>query len=35
MASVTKCIFAVAGLKDIFDFVDDKSAALATVQHVS
>jgi anti-anti-sigma regulatory factor len=35
MASVTKCIFAVAGLKDIFVFVDDKSAALATVQHVS
>ncbi len=33
MASVTKCIFVVAGLKDIFEFVDDKSAALAAVQH--
>jgi anti-anti-sigma factor len=33
MASVTKCIFVVAGLKDIFKFVDDKSAALAAVQH--
>ena len=33
MASVTKCIFVVAGLKEIFEFVDDKSAALAAVQH--
>jgi hypothetical protein len=31
MASVTKCIFVVAGLKEIFEFVDDKSAALAAV----
>ena len=31
MATITKCIFVVAGLKDIFDFVDDKSAALAVV----
>jgi hypothetical protein len=30
---MTKCIFVVAGLKDIFEFVDDKSAALAAVQH--
>jgi len=35
MASVTKCIFVVAGLKDIFEFVDDKSAALAVVQHAN
>lgn len=33
VAPMTKCIFAVAGLKDIFEFVDDKSAALAAVQH--
>jgi anti-anti-sigma factor len=33
MATVTKCIFVVAGLKDIFEFVDDKSAAFAAVQH--
>jgi anti-anti-sigma factor len=32
VASVTKCIFAVAGLKEIFEFVDDKPAALLTVQ---
>jgi anti-anti-sigma factor len=34
-APMTKCIFVVAGLKDIFEFVDDKSAALAIVQHAS
>jgi len=33
VAPMTKCIFVVAGLKDIFEFVDDKSAALAAVQH--
>jgi len=32
---LTKCIFVVAGLKDIFEFVDDKFAALAAVQHVN
>jgi anti-anti-sigma factor len=33
VAPMTKCIFVIAGLKDIFEFVDDKSAALAAVQH--
>jgi anti-anti-sigma factor len=33
VAPMTKCIFVVAGLKDIFEFVDDKSTALAAVQH--
>jgi len=35
VATVTKCIFVVAGLKDIFEFVDDKFAALAAVQRAS
>jgi len=35
VAPMTKCIFVVAGLKDIFEFVDDKSAALAAVQHAN
>jgi hypothetical protein len=30
---VTKCIFVVTGLKDIFEFANDKSAALSAVQH--
>ena len=33
VAPVTKCIFVVAGLKDVFDFAGDKSAALSAVQH--
>ena len=35
VAPMTKCIFVVAGLKDIFEFVDDKSTALAAVQHAN
>jgi anti-anti-sigma regulatory factor len=31
VATVTKCIFVVAGLNDIFEFVDDRSKAMATV----
>lgn len=34
VATVTKCIFVVAGLNDVFEFVDDQSAALVAVQHV-
>lgn len=29
--TVTKCIFVVAGLNEVFEFADDRSAALATV----
>jgi len=32
VATVTKCIFVVAGLNEVFKFVDDISSALATVQ---
>ncbi len=32
VATVTKCIFVVAGLNEIFEFVDDQSKALATVE---
>jgi len=32
VATVTKCIFVVAGLNEVFEFVDDRSSALATVQ---
>jgi len=31
VATVTKCIFVVAGLNEVFEFVDDQSKALATV----
>jgi len=31
VATVTKCIFVVAGLNEVFEFVDNKSKALATV----
>jgi len=31
---VTKCIFTVAGIADIFDFADDKSDALASLANV-
>jgi len=34
VAPMTKCIFVVAGLTEVFVFVDDKSAALAAVQSV-
>ena len=33
VAVLTKCIFTVAGLDAVFDFVDDKPAALAAVKH--
>jgi len=33
VAVVTKCIFTVAGLNDVFEFVNDQSTALAAVQH--
>jgi anti-anti-sigma factor len=32
VATVTKCIFVVAGLNEVFEFADDSSSALATVQ---
>ncbi len=32
VATVTKCIFVVAGLNEVFEFVDDQSKALVTVQ---
>jgi len=31
ISTVTKCIFVVAGLSEIFIFADDKSAALAAI----
>ena len=31
VAVVTKCIFTVAGLNEVFEFVDDQPAALAAV----
>ena len=34
VATVTKCIFVVAGLNEVFEFVDDQSAALEAVQYV-
>ena len=33
IATVTKCIFVVAGLDVVFEFVDDQPTALVTVQH--
>jgi len=35
VAPATKCIFVVAGLKDVFEFADDKYAALDAVQRVN
>jgi len=32
VSTVTKCIFVVAGLNTVFNFADDKSKALATVE---
>lgn len=32
VATVTKCIFVVAGLNTVFNFADDRSTALATVK---
>jgi anti-anti-sigma regulatory factor len=32
VATVTKCIFVVAGLNTIFNFADNKSKAMATVE---
>ncbi len=32
VATVTKCIFVVAGLNEVVEFVDDQSKALATVE---
>ena len=32
VGTVAKCIFVVAGLSEVFVFVDDKSAALAAMQ---
>ena len=31
VATVTKCIFVVAGLNEVFEFADDQSKALTTV----
>ena len=33
VATVTKCIFVVAGLDEVFEFVDGQPTALVTVQH--
>lgn len=33
VTTITKCIFVVAGLSEVFVFVDDQSAALAAVQN--
>jgi len=33
VSTITKCIFVVAGLAEIFDFIDDKSAALAEINN--
>ena len=33
VATVTKCIFVVAGLDKVFDFADDQPTALAAIQH--
>ncbi|UCG46049.1 MAG: hypothetical protein JSU94_11160 [Phycisphaerales bacterium] len=30
--TVTKCIFTVAGIRDLFEFADDKPAAISTVR---
>ena len=35
VGTVTRCIFVVAGLSEVFTFVEDKSAALAAVQNTS
>ncbi len=32
VATVTKCIFVVAGLNEVFNFSDDTSSAMATVE---
>jgi len=32
VATVTKCIFVVAGLNEVFEFADDQSKARATVE---
>jgi hypothetical protein len=32
MSTVTRCIFVVAGLADVFVFIEDKSAALEAVK---
>jgi len=34
VATVTKCIFVVAGLNEVFEFADNKSKALATIEQV-
>ncbi len=33
ITTVTKCIFVVAGLSEVFTFVDDKSAAIEMIQN--
>ena len=35
LATVTKCIFVVAGLSDVFTFADNKSAAMETIGKAS
>ncbi|MHC4158965.1 MAG: STAS domain-containing protein [Planctomycetota bacterium] len=35
VATVTKCIFVVAGLNEVFSFVDDISKAMETVEQAS
>jgi anti-anti-sigma regulatory factor len=34
VATVTKCIFVVAGLNELFDFAEDRESALETVECV-
>jgi anti-anti-sigma regulatory factor len=35
LATVTKCIFVVAGLNEVFSFADDRASAMATVEQKS
>lgn len=35
VGTVTRCIFVVAGLSEVFTFVENKSAALAALQNTS
>ncbi|MCP4259261.1 MAG: STAS domain-containing protein [Planctomycetes bacterium] len=35
VATVTKCIFVVAGLNEVFNFANNKSSAMATVEQAS
>lgn len=34
VSTVTKCIFVVAGLNEVFEFADNRASAMATVEQV-